>query len=176
LAHGFVHGYLWEPTSRGGITLVLAKKLSPNKIISNKKLPTEMTRLLFSFLLFCTCVAEMIIPAGFRKIGYLANRLSYGHMHLLVDLTKIDIQHSQAKKMVEVVYYTGKMAKLDNKTPEGVSKPLLRSIKKSFRPEDILIKQINTVFQTHHIEKRQLVIAIAGVTSVFSIGMSMYNI
>jgi len=78
--------------------------------------------------------------------------------------------------MVEVFYYTGKIAKLDNKTPEGESKLLLRSIKKSFRPGDILMEQIYTVFQTHHIEKRQLGVAISGVTSVFSIGMSMYNI
>ncbi len=116
-----------------------------------------MMPLLLSFLLFCICVAEMTIPVGFRKIGYLANGLiSYGHMHLSVDLTKINVQHSQAKKMVEVVYYTRKMAKLDNKTPEGKSKLLLRSIKKSFCPVDILIEQINTVFQTHHIERRQL--------------------
>jgi hypothetical protein len=82
----------------------------------------------------------MTIPVGFQKIGYVANWLSYGHMHLSVDLTKINIQHSQAKKMVEDVYYTGKMAKLDNKTPEGESKLLLRSIEKSFRPADILLE------------------------------------
>jgi hypothetical protein len=134
-----------------------------------------MMLLLLSFLLFCTCVAEMTIPVGFQKIGYVANWLSYGHMHLSVNHNKINVQHLQAKKMVEVVYYTGKMAKLDNKTPEGESKLLLRSIEKSFCPADILIKQINTVFQTQHIEKRQLVIAIAGVTSVFSLGMSKYN-
>ena len=132
--------------------------------------------LLLSFLLFCTCVAEMTIPVGFQKIGYVANWLSYGHMHLSVNHNKINVQHLQAKKMVEVVYYTGKMAKLDNKTPEGESKLLLRSIEKSFRPADILMEQINTLFQTHHIEKRQLGVAISGVTLVFSIGMSMYNI
>jgi hypothetical protein len=31
LAHGFVHGYLWEPTSRGGITLNLAKNFNQTK-------------------------------------------------------------------------------------------------------------------------------------------------
>jgi hypothetical protein len=130
-----------------------------------------MMHLLLSFLLFCTCVAEMTTP-----VGYLANGLSYGHMHLSVNHNKINVQHLQAKKMVEDVYYTGKMAKLDNKTPEGESKLLLRSIEKSFRPADILMEQINTLFQTHHIEKRQLGVAISGVTLVFSIGMSMYNI
>jgi hypothetical protein len=99
-----------------------------------------MMLLLLSFLLFCTCVAEMTIPVGFQKIGYVANWLSYGHMHLSVNHNKINVQHLQAKKMVEDVYYTGKMAKLDNKTPEGESKLLLRSIEKSFRPADILLE------------------------------------
>jgi hypothetical protein len=93
----------------------------------------------------------MTIPVGCQKIGYLANGLSYGHMHLSVSLTKINTQHLQAKKMVEVVYYTGKMAKLKNKTPEKESKLLLRSIEKSFCHLDILIERMNVVFQTHQI-------------------------
>ena len=131
---------------------------------------------------------DYTVPVAFRKVGFLAESLTYCHLKIDINLTDLYQQRDTAKAIANIT-----MTHLVNKMGlyEGLDyASLFGAIEKSFEPTDRLVESVKIVFTLTEIPpegtlgspysggsrgKRQAGVAFLAVTTLFNTGLSLYN-
>lgn len=163
-------------TTTGSLTPIYKETIAKH----NKKM-TVCTMITLMFLSVMVCVVngeEAMVPTSFRKRGYLATGLSYGHVHFEIDLNKIiDVQNKSEYALALAI------ARLNmfflNGTDVGRYETLYKGMTVAFKPSRKMVEEVMTLFEdqltTHQRNKRQMVAAAAAVGTLFNLGLGLYN-
>lgn len=151
--------------------------------------------LFFSMSTTITANHPATVPISFKRIGVMTETLSYAHLHLTLDLEEIFKIHREAKAAVNA---TAQLAfkKLGRELGEQAAL-LYNTMITAFEPTDNLMEVLTVIFGSNsnqdllakldeHMgliekssiperEKRQVMAAIMGVTTIFNTGLSIYN-
>ena len=145
-----------------------------------------------------TSPAKLTVPVSFRKIGSLAESLTYAHLKMDINLTDVFEQVENAKKAAfDNLEQIGKREGLDTLIDLN---PFYFVISHSFEPCVRLVETLKTLYIEDHVpvppkavsyssagkggprvkpskprEKRQLGMAMMGVSTLFNLGLSIYE-
>lgn len=142
--------------------------------------------LMTPFLFMVTTGEDYTVPIAFRRVGYLAESLSYAHLKVEVNLTDLYAQQDQAKIIANKTL--GLMVKRLGLYEGLDTGSMFAAIEKGFEPADKLVESVKIVFSLTEIPpmkvntptegargKRQAGIAFLTVSTLFSTGLSLYN-
>ena len=138
-----------------------------------------------SFLFPIAFCQNAMVPTLFRKIGSIAETVSYAHLHLKIDLADILKIHRDALMTAnQTLALISKHIGLDDALRLA---PFFESLERSFEPTENLMEVILLIFNPHTNSntlaalanltkvKRQLGLAFVGVATLFNCGLSIYN-
>ena len=138
-----------------------------------------------SFLFPMAFCQNAMVPTSFRKIGSIAETVSYAHLHLKIDLADILKIHRDALMTAnQTLALISKHIGLDDALRLA---PFFESLERSFEPTENLMEVILLIFNPHTNSntlaalanltkvKRQLGLAFVGVATLFNCGLSIYN-
>ena len=131
----------------------------------------------------CLANHPATVPTSFRKMGAIAESLSYAHLHLTIDLEEIFTVHRLAKTTANsTLVLLSKHIGADDAIRLA---PFFESLIKSFEPTDNMMEVLTVIFVPEGVSpqqldilirnKRQLGVAFLAVSTIFNTGMSIYN-